>query len=226
MVNIWAHRGASEEFPENTLPAFVRALDLGVYGIELDVHLSRDGVPVVIHDETINRTTDGTGAVSDLDLETLRRFDAGDGAVIPTLAEVLDLAGKLVHVDIEVKAAGAADAVLLETADRSDLRFAVSSFDHNVLRYLRRKSSEVELWPLTYAVSDEVLETAVELGSPCIAANDRLVNREIMEHVRDNGLGCWVWTVNLPTRAEALAKFGAFGLCSNDPAALIDLQRS
>lgn len=225
MVRIYAHRGASAEFPENTIPAFARAVELGAYGIELDVQLSRDGVPVVIHDDSVDRTTNGSGLVADLDLAELQKLDAGDGAKIPTLAAVLDLTQEHLHVDIEVKAAEAADAVLSETANRADLRFAVSSFDHDVLRHARQISKEIELWPLTVAVSDDVLETANELGSPLIAPSDRFMNREIIEHIRDNGFGCWVWTVNHPTRAEALIAFGVVGLCTDDPAALIHLQR-
>ncbi len=225
VVRIYAHRGASADFPENTIPAFARAVELGAFGIELDVHLSRDGVPVAIHDESVDRTTNGSGLVADLDLADLQKLDAGDRATIPTLAEVLDLTEEHLHVDIEVKAAEAADAVLSETARRPNLRFAISSFNHDVLRHVRRSSSSIELWPLTHAVSDDVLETATELGSPLIAPSDRFMNREIIEHISDNGLGCWVWTVNHPTRAEALIAFGVVGLCTDDPAALIHLQR-
>ncbi|MGI8963878.1 MAG: glycerophosphodiester phosphodiesterase family protein, partial [Thermomicrobiales bacterium] len=91
MVRIYAHRGASADFPENTIPAFARAVELGAFGIELDVHLSRDGVPVAIHDESVDRTTNGSGLVADLDLADLQRLDAGERATISTLAEVLDL---------------------------------------------------------------------------------------------------------------------------------------
>src|SRR6187200_2440153 len=105
MVTIYGHRGASAELPENTLPAFALAKELGAYGIELDVHLSRDGVPVVIHDESVDRTTNGSGDVANLDLASLRQLDAGNGATIPTLIEVLDVVGDTLHVDIEVKAA-------------------------------------------------------------------------------------------------------------------------
>ncbi len=112
MVGIYAHRGVSAEIPENTLAAFHRALELGAEGIELDVHLSADGVPVVIHDQTVDRTTDGSGAVHEMTVAELQAFDAGGGERIPTLADVLDLVEDKLHVDIEVKADRAADAVL------------------------------------------------------------------------------------------------------------------
>ncbi len=136
MSKVYGHRGASAEFPENTLAAFRRALELGVAGIELDVHLSADGVPVVIHDETVDRTTNGEGAVAGLTVAHLRELDAGQGEYVPTLAEVLDLVGDRVHVDIEVKANAAGEAVLREVRGR-DTRWVISSFDWDVLRYVR-----------------------------------------------------------------------------------------
>lgn len=87
-VSVVAHRGLSAEEPEDTMRAFQRALEAGCDLIELDVHLSRDGVPVVVHDDTLERTTDGRGLVRDATVEELRRLDAGKGERIPTLAEV------------------------------------------------------------------------------------------------------------------------------------------
>lgn len=221
MVMIYAHRGASAESAENTLPAFERAMELGAYGIELDVHLSADGVPVVIHDETVDRTTNGSGAVAGLTVADLRQLDAG-GAPVPTLAEVLDLIGDRLHVDIEVKAGAAADAVLEETRQRPRLRYAMSSFDHDVLRYARKSSAEVELWPLTVGATDDALAAAAELASPCIAIYDRFVNADIVDYLRRQGRACWVWTVNDPERAATLVEWSVAGLCTDDPRALME----
>lgn len=226
MVSIYGHRGASAELPENTLPAFALARDLGVDGIELDVHLSRDGVPVVIHDESIDRTTSGSGLVADLDLATLLQYDAGNGAAIPTLAEVLDLVEGAVHVDIEVKAAAAADAVLEETGRRPNLRFAISSFDHDVLRHVRSRNADIELWPLIAGVTTESIATAKELGAPRLAAYDPMLNEEIIAHAAENQLEIWVWTVNDPDRAELLAAWGATGICTDDPRAMLQRLRA
>ncbi len=108
----FAHRGASARAPENTLAAFEEAIRLGVDAIELDVHLSADGVPVVIHDDTVDRTTDGRGAVAALPLAALRRLDAGSwfgarfrGERIPTLEEALDCARRRCGLNIEIKEA-------------------------------------------------------------------------------------------------------------------------
>jgi len=224
MPRIYAHRGASAELPENTLPAFARATEVGTYGIELDVHLTRDGIPVVIHDETVDRTTNGTGAIADFDYAELTRLDAGDGSAVPTLDQVLDLVGEVLHIDIEVKAAAAADAVLMATTGRTANRFAVSSFDHEVLRHLRGKAPGMELWPLTHGATDDAVAAAVELGSPYLAIDDKFVNHDIVAYLKSRSLGAWVWIVNDLERAAQLASLGVAGICTDDPAQLVPLE--
>jgi glycerophosphoryl diester phosphodiesterase len=224
LVAIYAHRGASLEFPENTLPAFARALELGAYGIELDVHLSADGVPVVIHDDTLDRTTNGTGAVASQSVDYLKGLDAGAGSPVPTLSDVLDLVAGKLHVDIEIKAGEAGDAVLRVVGRYPQLAFAISSFNHDALRHVREKDARVELWPLTVAISDDVLKAAQSLGAPQIAAFDGMLNAEIMKTVAEAGLQTWVWTVNDPRRAKELVTFGAVGICTDDPASMLSLQ--
>src|SRR3954451_9459692 len=112
MMLIYAHRGASAIHPENTLRAFRHALAIGADGIELDVHATADGIPVVIHDRDVERTTDGGGYVDEMPLARLETFDAGDGERVPTLAAVLTLVGDAAQLDIEIKGAGFKRAVL------------------------------------------------------------------------------------------------------------------
>src|SRR3990170_4488837 len=103
---IVAHRGASSTHPENTLPAFEAAIGLGARIVELDVRVSAEGVPVVMHDPTVDRTTDGSGAVHELTAAELARLNAGTAdapTAVPTLAEVLDLAGDRAAVALEIK---------------------------------------------------------------------------------------------------------------------------
>ncbi len=219
VVGIYAHRGASAEFPENTLAAFRRALELGAEGIELDVHLSADGVPVVIHDKTVDRTTDGAGAVHELTVAELQALDAGAGERIPTLTDVLDLVEDKLHVDIEVKADRAAEAVLRAVQDRNT-RWLISSFDWDVLRYVRGRDADAELWPLTVEATDEAVAFAKDIGAPALAILHTAVNEEITAWLKEHGLGVWVWTVNDPERARSCAAWGAIGICTDDPALL------
>lgn len=158
-MKIYAHRGASAEFPENTIAAFQRAIDLRADGIELDVHLSFDGVPVVIHDETLDRTTNGTGPVSGMTAADLGRLDAGRGHGVPTLAAVLDLIATALHVNIEIKSDRAGRAVIDEVRRRPDLRWAISSFDWDVLRFVHGELPDADLWPLTYGPRESIAAT-------------------------------------------------------------------
>lgn len=219
MGKVYAHRGASAELPENTLAAFRRALELRVDGIELDVHLSADGVPMVIHDATVDRTTNGSGAVTEMTRAELQALDAGQGERIPTLGEVLDLVGDRLHVDIEVKANQAGEAVLREVAGRN-VRWLISSFDWDVLRYVRSRQPDAELWPLTVGASDEAIAVAKELGAPALAISHQGLDADIAAHLREIGLGFWVWTVNDPNLAATLVDWGAIGICTDDPAAI------
>ena len=166
---IYAHRGASAIHPENTLRAFRHALAVGVDGIELDVHATADGIPVVIHDRDIGRTTDGVGYVDEIPLARLQTFDAGDGERVPTLAEVLALVGDAVQLDIEIKGLGIERAVLEVLAQYPAVSWAISSFDWNTLRTVRRLDAAAELWPLAERVGDDLIAIAAELASPAVS---------------------------------------------------------
>lgn len=133
--SIVGHRGAMAVEPENTMRSFARAAELGVDAVELDVHLSRDGRLVIMHDETVDRTTDGTGRLADLDWSDLRRLDAGRGERVPELAEVW--AGfDDVGLQIEVKSAAATSAVLelARSSRRRDRPTTITSFYPDVVR--------------------------------------------------------------------------------------------
>ncbi len=219
MVAIYAHRGASVEFPENTMAAFRRALELGVEGIELDVHVSSDGVPVVIHDDSVDRTTNGSGKVSELTVEQLQRLDAGNGETIPTLGEVLDLVGDRLHVDIEIKANDAADAVLREL-DGRDTRWLISSFRWDVLKYVRSRDEDAELWVLTVGASDDAIAVLREVNASALAIDHRGLDDDIAAFLADEGIRFWPWTVNDVERAKQCVEWGAIGICTDDPATL------
>jgi glycerophosphoryl diester phosphodiesterase len=216
---VYGHRGAPAEYPENTLAGFRRALELGVEGIELDVHLSKDGVPVVIHDETVDRTTNGTGAVADLTVEELRKLDAGDGEYVPTLAEVLDLVGDTLRVDIEVKANAAGEAVLQEVKGR-DTRWLISSFDWDVLRYVRSVDKEAEIWVLAVGASDDALAVVDEVAASALAIWQRALDEDVAKMLIEKSIPFWPWTVNDPEHARQLMEWGAFGICTDDPAGI------
>lgn len=214
---IYAHRGWSSRYPENTLIAFAEAIALGVSGIELDIQLTRDGVPVVIHDRELARTTNGNGLVDEMSLSDLKTLDAGAGERVPTLREVLDLVGDSVLLDIEIKAPGAGSAVLKDLSEFPQVRWAISSFDWQVLRELRQADEKIELWPLAVECGDALLAEASYLRSPVVALGANAYSRNSAVTLRNVGLRAFLWTVNEPSEAERVERLGAFALCTDDP---------
>jgi glycerophosphoryl diester phosphodiesterase len=225
MTLMYAHRGASALHPENTLRAFRHALAIGVDGIELDVHATADGIPVVIHDRDIGRTTDGDGYVDQIALARLETFDAGQGERVPTLAEVLVLVGDAAHLDIEIKGSGVEQAVLDVLAQHPTVRWAISSFAWDTLRTLRRLDPVAELWPLAERADDELIAVATELASPAVSLYTGAYTAENAAKLRDAGLHVMVWTVNDPRESRRVADLGAFGLCTDDPQRLMTNDR-
>lgn len=214
---IYAHRGWSARYPENTLLAFSKAIELGVAGIELDVQLSSDGIPVVIHDRNLARTTNGLGVVDQMPLAELALLDAGNGEHIPTLKEVLDLVGDSVHLDIEIKAPDAGSAVLSELQLFPHVRFAVSSFDWHVLRNVREDKHSVELWPLVGEWDDALVRVAAELESPTVAIGNFSYSRDSAGSLHDAGLRAFIWTINDQKEANRVKSLGAYAICTDDP---------
>lgn len=215
---IYGHRGAPAEHPENTLAGFRRAIELGIAGIELDVHLSKDGVAVVCHDETLDRTTNGKGRIADFTAAELRELDAGDGEYVPTLLEVLELVGDSLHVDIEVKANAAGAAVLEDVRKVDGLRWLVSSFDWDVLRYVREQDADADLWVLTLGATEDAIQTYNELNAKALAIWQKAVDEDIASYLNEQSIPWWPWTVNDPDQAKQMFDWGAIGVCTDNPA--------
>ncbi len=212
---VYGHRGLSGHFPENTLLAFRQALVAGVDGIEFDVHATSDGVPVIIHDRSLGRTTNGTGFVDEVPYSRLRDLEAGRGERVPTLDEVLTLVGDQVHLDIEVKQPGIEEAVLRVLGAHPETRWAISSFDWDILRRLRSFAASVELWPLTEHWGDDVVDVARELGAPTVALLAEELTSSSEAELRQAGLSVMVWTVNDENEARRVNDLGAIALCTD-----------
>jgi glycerophosphoryl diester phosphodiesterase len=203
--------------PENTLRAFQHALAIGVDGIELDVHATADGIPVVIHDHYVGRTTDGTGYVNEIALARLKTLDAGDRERVPTLAEVLALVGDTAQLDVEIKGSGIERAVLDVLAEYPAVTWAISSFDWDTLRTVRQLDQAAEVWPLADGADHDLLAIADELASPAVSLFTGAYTADAAARLSDAGLGVMVWTVNDPHEARRVADLGAFALCTDDP---------
>lgn len=220
-MKIYAHRGASGSAPENTLAAFRRALEVGADGIELDLHASSDGIPVIIHDRDLKRTTNGAGNVDEHSLEELKKLDAGQGEPIPTFAELLELVGDRTHLDVEVKQGGIERGVLEALRGFPDVRWAISSFDWGVLKAIRKLSADAELWLLSTFVTDAVFATAAEIGATAVSLYSASYTPENANRLKNAGLETVVWTVNDVAGAAKARNLGAIGLCTDEPAEII-----
>lgn len=225
---LYAHRGASATAPENTLAAFRYALEAGADGIELDVHLAADGVPVVIHDETLERTTDGSGKVAAHPAALLQTLDAGSwfsphfaGEPLPTLAEALRLLAGRLRVNLEVKEPRAGLAVIELLRDFPAAEVVVSSFDHALLAELRRRAPDLRLAVLQ-AEGDwhRALARAAALRACAFHPHVDLVSRPLLAACHRLQLQVYAWTVDAPGLARALVRGGVTGVFTNDPGGL------
>lgn len=226
---VWAHRGASALAPENTLAAFQAAEAAGADGLELDVHLSHDGVPVVLHDETLDRTSDGRGPVAELVLEELQRLDAGSwfsaafaGEKIPTLQEVLCRSGRQLRFNVEIKDSAAGQAMLGLSRSYPQASIVVSSFDHDLLYQLRRRAPQL---PLAFLWEQPDWAAAVERAAACTAEsfNPRFdfLSAELVAACHQRGLVVYPWTVDTFARLQHCWQLGVDGVFCNDPKQLL-----
>lgn len=227
-----AHRGASAHAPENTLLAIERAAELGADLVELDVRLTDDGVPVVLHDEDVSRTTDGQGRVSELSLGQLKRFRAGLGQEVPTLAEAIEACLRLhLGLYLELKtgqAAGPALATLkrLQATDRA----WVGAFEPSWLAPLRQLAPELPKAILFGTPDADPVELARQAGAtyvhPCWERHsdhpDRLLSPEWIARVRQAGLGIITWHEERPAVIAALRRLGVDAICSDAPELLLE----
>lgn len=221
------HRGASGTRPENTLESFRRAETLGAGMIELDVQRTRDGGVVVMHDFTLDRTTDGTGLVRDRSLAEIRRLDAGRwfapefaGTRVPTLDEVL--AAVALPVNVELKPVGddgleAAALAVVESAGALG-RVVFSSFELVSLERLRARASEAELavlWETGPAA--DALRCAKRVGARALHVRKDGVDDAIRAAATAEGLALRVWTVNQPVELERFGPAGVDGVFTDFP---------
>ena len=210
MALIYAHRGASGHAPENTLEAFRLAMEMGADGFELDVHMSKDGELVVIHDETLDRTTNGTGLVRDYTLAQLRQLKAGAGmaaypdAKIPTLAEVFGLIRDTHHiVNVEIKTDEwfypQIEEKCLELAREMGVeeRIIYSSFNHFTLMKLRKLKPDVKLGMLFGDIMLRPWEYAQPLQVDFLhPMKMNIYVPQFAEDAREAGYGINMWTIN------------------------------
>ena len=230
MTQIYGHRGAKGEAPENTLTSFQRCLEHGVTRCELDLHLSRDGELMVIHDPTLKRTTQHRGRVAQHDAAELTQFDARNGGPgwpqpcpIPRLVDLFEQC-PFEHWQLEVKSASrtrAARSVLAIRAlvERFGLKdkITVTSSSREVLRALNRLTPELPCGLIAEYAWLDPLKIAKHYNCELIALNWTLCTPERLLKAQKQGLHVSVWTVNEPALMRRLADFGADSIITDFP---------
>ena len=210
------------------MAAFAVAAESGGDGLELDIHLSRDGIPVVIHDETLQRTTDGHGPVAGMTWQQLQRLDAGSwfaaefaGESIPCLEEVLNTFGGQLRLNLELKEFRAGMAVLELLEQYPSAEIVISSFNYDLLSRLRFADGHLPLAVLFDSGSWRyAVKTARDLSACAFHPEVNLVTRPMIAACTLAGLPVFVWTVDRACAARSLVRAGAAGLFTNDPATL------
>jgi glycerophosphoryl diester phosphodiesterase len=217
------HRGARAYEPENTLRSFKRALELGVDAVEFDVRRTGSGEIVVIHDEKVDRTTNGAGVVNELTLNEIKQLSTEKGEKIPTLEEALSCLGNKVKNIIELKELGLEEDVLALVRDRNlEKNVVIVSFLEEALRKVRTLDSEIETG-LLYVRHKNPIDAALGLGASYVLPLYRFTHSAFVRKAHENGLKVIVWTINNREEASEYAKKEVDGMASDKPDILKDL---
>ena len=222
MQNI-GHRGAKGYTPENTLISFQKALELNADGVELDVHACKSGELIVIHDFTVDRTTNGTGAVADFTLQELKKLRIEGKHEIPTLDEVLVLFAKSHFINIELKGSHTAELVC-DCIDKNVKdngfeysNFIVSSFQRDELETVTRYNSKIHIGVLTQASVEQALEWASEFNAKAIHPHFSLLTAENVALAHQKKYKVYTWTVNEISDIQRVKKLGVDAIITDFP---------
>lgn len=233
MILNYAHRGSLTEAPENTIPAFQKAINSGAKAIELDVQLSKDNELIVCHDHTFTRFNKNIkGRLNTFTLADIKQIDVGSSfsktyrnVSPPTLAEVLEICPKHIKLNIEIKNIPIIhediEHILIDCLDRHQLldHVIISSFDHVALKKVQELAPQVELGMLFYYRILNAWDYAAQSGLniKSIHPNNVYTDREFVESCKNRGYKVYPYTVNSKKRYEELLDFGVDGVFSNNP---------
>jgi len=224
------HRGAMAYAPENTMPSFEQAHRMGAQEIELDVQLTKDNHLVVMHDQMVDRTTNGSGYIRDLTWEQVQKLDAGmhlapefAGVRVPALNDVLEWARGKVSVAIEIKNgphyyAGIEEKILACVTERKMQNCVlITSFDHPSLALMKEISLGMATGILFSCRPADVVELARQTGADVILPHWTFVTTDIVEHAHREGLGVNPWAVNSDDAVRLMLQMGVDTITSNYP---------
>ena len=223
-----AHRGASGRglAPENTLAAFEKALSIGVDMLEIDVRVTGDGQLIVLHDPSLDRTTDREGIVREMVLEEIRQADAGDGERVPILREVFDLARHRAPILLEIKSDFIAELVVQAIAEAEfSEQVVVQSFNPQTVERVKRLAphlpaslliGELPTTPSRFRAR-RLVSQVLEIGANTLSIWHATLTPSLIEEMRKRGIAVWAWTVDEEIAMRDLAMMGVQGLVTNYP---------
>jgi glycerophosphoryl diester phosphodiesterase len=230
---VLGHRGASFDAPQNTIAAFTLAREMGADGVELDTSLSNDGVPIVIHDLSLDKTTNGTGPVGLLTVKELKELDAGSshsakyaGEQIPTLEEVFEAIGPDMIVNVELKSvsmvANGLEPAVLDVIRRHNAlnRVIISSFNPFALRRFRKLAPDIPMGYLYSADEPMYLRNRwlmIGVSYEALHPHESMIDTAYMATAKRDGYRINTWTVDDPARILALRDLGVDSIISNRP---------
>jgi glycerophosphoryl diester phosphodiesterase len=228
MVKVIAHRASGVGPTENTIKGMQIALAWRVDGVEFDVHTTKDGVLVLMHDDTLERTTNGRGRIREKSLTQLKRLNAGEGEEIPTLEEAFEFLKheKKLVLHVEIKARNIENQVLeLIQEQEIENRVVISSFLPSTLKKVHELNAEMTTAYL-YHYDKTATKTAQKLGCSGLHPLFTTVTPELMQVAKQEGFFVNPWVVDFPEELQRLIRLGVDGIITNNPPVLLDLIHS
>jgi len=228
MVKVLGHRGCAGIEPENTTRAFKRAMDLGVDFIELDVRMSRDKKLVVIHDDKVDRTTNGNGYVRDLTFEEIRKLDAGKGEKIPSLEEAIDLLKKgKQRIAIEIKEPDTLEGILMIVKEEGlSNKVIIVSFWHNVLKTIKEIEPEIKTGAIFVGRPVDAVSIAKAAQSELLCLKHKYIDKEVVVECHKNDIGVNAWVVDEIEDIEKMKELGVDIISSDHPDRVLEELKS
>lgn len=218
------HRGAAGHAPENTVAAIQKGLGLGVDFVEVDVRRTADGALVILHDETVNRTTNGKGRVDRLSLTEVKQLNAGNGETIPTLEEALTVIAGRAGLMLELKVKGAA-RLTVETVHGAGFKDPViyASFLHDELTQIQVFDPQALLMTLFETLPPDPIVRAIERGASHVGLRHDTATHPLVDAFRRAGLLVFVYTADNPHDIQRVLSLGVDGVISNYPERIMSL---
>lgn len=220
-----AHRGFSGKYPENTMMAFRKAVDVGADGIETDLHMTSDGIIVICHDETIDRTTNGSGFIKDYTYDEIRKLDAGKGEKIPSLDELLNfMKDKNLLLNLELKN----DVINYNNLEKDTINkiyeygleknVIISSFNHQSMKRVKQYDSSIRTGLLYGSTICKPEEYAKQMGADALHPLFSLVmDQDVVHDIKKSGILINAYTVNREDEMKKLIGLGIDGIITNYP---------